>query len=51
MKQTADRVLKRAKKNRSMDAHERQWGLVVSQLLCEVELCQEEPEKVAILNV
>ena len=51
MKKTADKVFSRAEKCHAENAHERQWGLVVSQLLCAVDLCQDEQEKIAVLNV
>ena len=51
MKSTADKVLGKAERAQSQDAHERQWGALVNQLLCEVEIWQEEPEQVVVLNV
>ena len=51
MKTTADKVLGKAERAQSQDAHERQWGALVNQLLCEVEIWQEEPEQVIALNV
>ena len=51
MKSTADNALGKADRAQSADAHERQWGALVNQLLCGVEIWQEEPEQVVVLNV
>ena len=51
MKSIADRVLKKAQRARAQEAHEGQWGGVVNQLLCEVEVWQESLEQIFVLNV
>ena len=51
MKKTADKVLGKAERSQAQDAHERQWGALINQLLCEVEMWQEEPEQVVVLNM
>ena len=51
MKSTADLVLGKALRAQSENAHERQWGSLVNQLLCEVEAWQKWPGQVVVLNV
>lgn len=51
MKSTADNVVGRAERAQSENAHEKQWGAIVSQLLVEVELWQTWPEQIVLLNV
>ncbi|KAM0795840.1 hypothetical protein BDR22DRAFT_919349 [Usnea florida] len=51
MKSTADLVLGKALRAQSENAHERQWGGLVNQLLCEVEAWQKWPGQVVVLNV
>ncbi len=51
MKTTADNVFGKALRAQSEDAHEKQWGALVNQLLCEVELWQKWPEQILVLNV
>lgn len=51
MKSTVDKVLEKAEEAHSQGAHERQWGALVNQLLCEVEIWQKGPEQVVVLNV
>lgn len=51
MKRTADMVLERAKDSQAENAHERQWGTSVSQLLCEVEGWHESPRQIVVRNV
>jgi len=51
MKSTVDNVLRKARRAQSENAHEKQWGVVVTQLLCEVEFWQKLPEQIIVLNV
>lgn len=51
MKSTADNVWGKALRAHSENAQERQWGALVNQLLCEVEIWQKWPEQVVVLNV
>ena len=51
MKSTADLVLGKALRAQSENAHERQWGALVNQLLCEVEAWQKWPGQVVVLNM
>ena len=51
MKSTADDVLDEAMRNRKEGAHEKQWGALVCQLLCEVRIWQKRPKQVVVLNV
>ena len=51
MKSTADLVVGKALRAQSENAHERQWGGLVNQLLCEVEAWQKWPGQVVVLNV
>ena len=51
MKSTADSVFDKARRTQAQNAHERQWGALVNQLLCEVEIWQERPEQIVVLNV
>ena len=51
MKSTADLLLGKASRAHSENAHERQWGGLVNQLLCEVEAWQKWPGEVVVLNV
>lgn len=51
MKSTADDVLDKALRAHALNAHERQWGAIVNQLLCEVEIWQERPKQIVVLNI
>ena len=51
MKSTADKVREKAQWTQSQNAHERQWGALVNQLLCEVEIWQKERTQIVVLNV
>ena len=51
MKSTVDNVLEKAKRAHSQNAHEKQWGALVNQVLCEVECWQKESEQIVVLNV
>ena len=51
MKSTADHVLENARRTSRQQAHDKQWGAVVHQLLCEVEIWQDSPSRVLVLNV
>ena len=51
MKDTVGKVLEKAQRNDFRNAHQYQWGQVVSQLLCEVEIWQEGPAEIVVLNV
>lgn len=50
LKTTVDRVHAKAEKNHKTGAHERQWGALANQLLCEVELWAKE-QNITVLNV
>lgn len=51
MKTTVDHVLEKAARADKDRAHEKQWGALVNQLLCCVEIWQDGPEQVVVLNV
>ncbi|KAL8804080.1 MAG: hypothetical protein Q9182_002793 [Xanthomendoza sp. 2 TL-2023] len=49
LKETIEMVLLKAERNARLNAHERQWGAVVNQILCEVELWSNGA--VALFNI
>ncbi|KAM0794028.1 hypothetical protein BDR22DRAFT_895561 [Usnea florida] len=51
MKETADAILEKSEYAASENAHERQWGVLVNQLLCELDFWQRRPRQVMVLNV
>ncbi|KAM0798183.1 hypothetical protein BDR22DRAFT_398757 [Usnea florida] len=51
MKSTADIILARAERAQEQDAHERQWGSVVSALLTEIEIWTGDLGQIIVLNV